>query len=99
LKYGVDPQKKGGGVIIVSVMLDNLARRSQKIINHFLSQELPEYYAWMDTPQRWGNYFETFGLDVMHIYPIVSRYNIYYWTPFLRSRKKTDLSAPRVDES
>ncbi len=52
---------KNGGTILISVMLDNLARKMQKHLSHFSDGE-EEFYAWMDSKKGWENYFKTFGL-------------------------------------
>lgn len=89
---------KPGGTIVVSVMLNNTARRLHKFINSITSTENPNFYAWMDTVRGWNGYFRSFGLKTICCDPVVSRYSIYYWTPFLRSKKGTDFNAARVDE-
>jgi SAM-dependent methyltransferase len=88
-----------GGKIIASVMLANIARKAQKALNHLTANgRAPEFYAWTDTEQGWANYFSTFGLKVIETDPMVSRYNVFYWTPFLRS-PGTDLARARVNDA
>jgi len=89
---------KKGSLLIVSVMLDNFARALQKTLNVFSNEE-KNFYAWMNTRDEWTNYFKTFGLKVVDNRVMVSRYNIYYWTPLLRSIKTSDLRLARVKES
>jgi hypothetical protein len=52
----------------------------------------------MDTEQGWRNYFGTFGLEVIEAEPQVSRYNVFYWTPLLRSNEPTDMTRARVKD-
>ncbi|MCC7487982.1 MAG: class I SAM-dependent methyltransferase [Burkholderiales bacterium] len=76
-----------GGLVIVSLMLDNAARRLQKWMNRAspASRRHPlTFYAWMDSDRGWRSYLESFGLAVQERSYMVSRYNFYYWTPFLR---------------
>lgn len=68
-------------------MKNNLARRIQQILNIF-SHEKKKFYAWMDSEQGWENYFRSFDCEIISSKDMVSRYNIYYWAKFLRSRKK-----------
>jgi SAM-dependent methyltransferase len=88
-----------GGKLVLSVMLDNSARRLQKALNRLTSSRVPEFYAWMDSESGWRAHFESFGLEVIDSDPMVSRYNLYYWTPLLRPREKTDLTSARVEDS
>ncbi|QWG14876.1 class I SAM-dependent methyltransferase [Bradyrhizobium sediminis] len=88
-----------GGKIVLSVMLDNSARRLQKLLNRITTRGEPEFYAWMDSEQGWRAYFESFGFSVIDSEPMVSRYNVYYWTPMLRAGEKTNLTLARVDDS
>jgi SAM-dependent methyltransferase len=89
-----------GGKIIASVMLDNLARTAQKALNRVTANgRAPEFYAWIDSEKGWTDYFGTFGLKVIETEPMVSRYNVFYWTPFLQSREPTDMTRARVKDS
>jgi len=90
---------KNNGIIIISVMLDNIARTIQKILNSlFNKNQKKEFYAWMDTEEGWNNYFKSFGLQIIDSKEIISRYNIYYWAKFLRSSQKSNLKLARVKE-
>jgi SAM-dependent methyltransferase len=89
---------KPGGKILASVMLANLARKAQKAMNALTAKSPAEFYAWTDTEQGWAEYFGTFGLKVIETDPMVSRYNVFYWTPFLRA-PGTDLTRARVNDA
>ncbi len=89
---------KPGGYIVVSVMLDNWARRLQKLLNQF-SKEPLEFYAWMNSPSDWAHYFSIQNLKVIDRAEIISRYNVYYWTRWLRSAfSNTNLSDARIQD-
>jgi len=88
---------KNNGIILISVMLDNVARKIMRIIN-FFSKEKLNFYAWMDTKDNWINYFNSFGLDTIEYKEVVSRYSIYYWNKFLRKNIDSNLTLARVNE-
>lgn len=88
-----------GGTVVLSVMLHNLARFMQKAINRVTTAKPREFYAWTDSERGWTAYLESFGLRVIDTEPMVSRYNIFYWAPLLRTRGKTDLTLARVDDA
>lgn len=88
-----------GGTLVLSVMIDNLARKTQKWINRLSTRGRPEFYAWMDTEAGWSTYFERFGLRTIETEPMVSRYNVFYWAPLLRARTPSDLTLARVDDT
>lgn len=88
---------KGNGIILISVLLDNLARRMQKTMNS-LSPERNNFYAWLNSRAGWCNYLESFGLEIIDSRVIVSRYNLYYWAGFLRSAAESNLNLARVKE-
>ncbi|TMG80045.1 MAG: class I SAM-dependent methyltransferase [Betaproteobacteria bacterium] len=92
-----------GGHVIVSVMVDNVARRLQLLVNRVsrAARNHPlSFYAWMDTIDGWQDYLRTFGLDPIERSLMTSRYNIYYWSPLLRDRrKKFDHKLARVKDS
>lgn len=87
-----------GGLLIVSVMLKNIGRFAQKLLDLFSIYD-ESFYAWMDTQEGWQNIFRAFDLGFVESRPMVSRYNIYYWTKFLRPSGKTDLALARVKDS
>jgi|CXWL01.1.fsa_nt_gi SAM-dependent methyltransferase len=87
-----------GGVAIISVMLDNVARRAQKLLNAIGASGVSQFYAWIDTESGWRRFFEYSRFDVIGVSPMVSRYNLFYWTPALRSGESVDLTAARVSD-
>jgi SAM-dependent methyltransferase len=88
-----------GGTVVLSVMLNNTARFLQKLQNRLMSRGPTTFYAWMDSEDGWRSYFESFGLQVLESEPMVSRYNLYYWTSLLRTKEKSDLTLARVDDT
>jgi SAM-dependent methyltransferase len=88
-----------GGTLVVSVMVDNVARTFQKLLNRMVARGDPQFYAWTDSEKGWSAYFESFGLRTIETEPMVSRYNLFYWAPILRARTATDLTLARVDDS
>lgn len=86
-----------GGILLVSVMLDNLGRRAQRLINRLQSGER-RFYSWMDSPDGWQNYFQSLDLHTLERKEVVSRYNVFYWAPLLRSKEPSDLTLARVKD-
>lgn len=91
-----------GGLVIASFMLGNLARTLQLVLNRMApgNARFPlEFYAWTDSVEGWTAYLRRFGLKVIDRSLMVSRYNFYYWTPFLRARGATfDHALARVSD-
>jgi SAM-dependent methyltransferase len=91
---------KPGGLVIVSLMIDNVARQLQALINRLNpgnKKYASNFYAWMDTDQGWRKYLQDLGLHVIERSYMVSRYNFYYWTSLLRKRNfKFDHAYARV---
>lgn len=91
---------KDKGIIIISVPLKNIARTIQQIlINLVNKKQAKEFYAWMHTYGGWNKYLGSFSLRIIEAREIVSRYNIFYWAKFLRSRHTTDLKLARVKDN
>ena len=88
---------RAGGIILVSVMLDNTARFAQRILNRWHRGER-RFYAWMDSPDGWENYFNSLDLHSVERKAVVSRYNVFYWAPIFRSREPSDLTLARVKD-
>ena len=89
---------KPNGILVVSAISDNFARKIQRYISRFNSLDT-NFYSWYGTPQEWINYFESEGLKLIEYDLAVSRYSIFYWAPFFRSYfANTNLSKARVDE-
>lgn len=91
---------KVSGTIIVSVMLDNVARLAHRISCDLMSKDdNAQFYAWMDSEAGWKRYFEFFGFKIIDAKPVVLKYNLYHWTKFLRSSENVDLALSRVDDN
>jgi len=91
---------KHGGIVIVSVMLQNIARQFMRIISIVSNSSDPvQFYAWMDTEKGWKNYFNSFGFDVLECEEVVLKYNLWYWGKFLRSSKKINLQRTRIEDN
>ncbi len=89
---------KPGGVIVASVMKDNFARKAHKFLSRFSSAPW-NFYAWTDSTEGWRNYFSSKGFQVIDAEEMVKRYNLYYWTTFLRGRRKTNLELARINDA
>jgi SAM-dependent methyltransferase len=89
-----------GGIVIVSLMVDNCARRIQSLLNRVSGDARRwslNFYAWMDSDEGWRDYLRSFSLTVLERAYMISRYNFYYWTPFLRRQAtKLDPAIARV---
>lgn len=91
---------KTGGTIILSVMLDNVARLAHRIGCALINRGTPaQFYAWMDSAAGWKKYFESLGFEIIDCRPVVLKYNLYYWTKLLRSGDNVDLALSRVDDN
>lgn len=74
------------GVLAVSLMLDNLARRCQSLLSRWSAGPPMHFYAWTHTEQGWQRLLEGSGLEIVERAHAVSRYNFYHWTPFFRKK-------------
>jgi SAM-dependent methyltransferase len=87
-----------GGTLVCSVMLDNAARLAQRLVSGMMNRRLPlSFYAWMDTERGWRAFFESRGLVVTRVEPVVLRYNFHHWLPMLR-KGPVDLRRTRIDD-
>lgn len=73
-----------GGLVVVSLMLDNLARRLQSLLGLLGNRPPRRFYAWRDTTRGWREHLGKCGLTIVEHSFMNSRYNFYYWTPLLR---------------
>lgn len=88
---------RSGGVLVVSVTLDNMARLAQRALDA-MARGPREFLCWMDSAPGWAAYFTSLGLDVVESEPVVSRYNLWFKAPFLRAGREVDLRLARVKD-
>lgn len=86
-----------GGLVVVSLMLDNLARKLQALFSFCRSGPPRAFYAWRGTQREWERLLTESGLQILERAYMHSRHNFYQWAPFLRKHAVTlDQARARV---